>query len=62
VTRSHSVLVRMRSTYKDLDRTSERGGQFERPVCRWKATIKTDFIEIIWECLDWVCLAQDTEP
>jgi hypothetical protein len=52
----------MRITYKNLDRTSERGGQLEGPVCRWKDTIKTDFIEIILEGLTWVCLAQDAEP
>jgi hypothetical protein len=51
----------MRSAYKDLDRTSERREQLERPLYRRKHTIKTDFIEIIWEGLDWVCLAQDTE-
>jgi hypothetical protein len=50
----------MRITCKHLDRTSERGGHFGRPVCRWKDTIKTDFIEIIWEGLDWVCWAQGT--
>jgi hypothetical protein len=34
----------MRSAYKDLDRKSERGEQLERPVCRWKHTVKTVFI------------------
>jgi hypothetical protein len=62
MTRSHSVHVGMRITYKDLDRTSEREGQRGRPVCRWKDTVKTDFIEIIWEGLNWACLAQGTEP
>jgi hypothetical protein len=52
----------MRSTYKDLDRTSERGEQLERPVCRWKDIIKTDFQEVIWEGLGLVCLAQGAEP
>jgi hypothetical protein len=47
----------MRIIYKDLDRTSERGEQLERPVCRWKDTIKTDFKEMFWERL-----AQDAEP
>jgi hypothetical protein len=45
--RSHSVHVRMRITYKYLDRISEREEQLWRPVCRWKNTVKTDFIEII---------------
>jgi hypothetical protein len=52
----------MRITYKDLDRTSEREGQLGRPVFRWKDTINTGFIEMIWEGLDWICLAQDAEP
>jgi hypothetical protein len=30
-------------------------------MCRWKDTIKTDFKEIIWDGLDWVSLAWDTE-
>jgi hypothetical protein len=47
----------MRIIYKDLDRMSERRGQLGGTVCRWKATIKIDFKEIIWEGLDWVCLA-----
>jgi hypothetical protein len=51
----------MRNIYKDLDRTSERGGQLGRPVCKWKDTIKTDFKEIVWEGLNWVCLAKDTD-
>jgi hypothetical protein len=54
--------MRVRIIYKDLDRTSEREEQLGRPVCRWEYTIKTDFIGIIWERLDWVCLAQDSEP
>jgi hypothetical protein len=49
-------------TYKDLDRTCEREGQLGRPVCSWKDTVETDFIEIIWEGLNWVCLAEGTEP
>jgi hypothetical protein len=52
----------MRITYKDLDRISEREGQLGGPVCKWKDTINTDFIEMIWKGLDWVCLAKDTEP
>jgi hypothetical protein len=32
----------------------------ERYMCRWKDAIKMDFKGIIWEGLDWVCLAQDT--
>jgi hypothetical protein len=52
----------MRSTYKDLDRTFERRGQLGRPVCSWKDTFRTDFKEIIWQGLDWLCLAQDKEP
>jgi hypothetical protein len=54
VTSSHSVHVRMRITHKDLDRPSERVGQLD--------TINTNFIEMIWEGLVWVCLAQDAEP
>jgi hypothetical protein len=50
----------MKITYESLDRKSEREGLFGGPVCRRKDTIKTDFIEIISEVLDWVCLAQDT--
>jgi hypothetical protein len=62
MSRSHNVHVRMRITYIDLDRKSEREGVLGRPVCMWKVTIKTDVIEIIWEFLDQACLAQDTEP
>jgi hypothetical protein len=39
--------VGMRIIYKDLDRTSERRGILERPVCRWQDSIKIDFKEII---------------
>jgi hypothetical protein len=31
-------------------------------VCGWKDSVKTDFIEIIWEGLNWVRLVQNTEP
>jgi hypothetical protein len=33
-----------------------------RAMCTWTDIIKTDFIQIILEDLDWVCLAQDTGP
>jgi hypothetical protein len=52
----------MRITYKDLDRMFEGEGQLGRPVCRWRDTSRRDFVEIIWEGLDWVCYAQDAEP
>jgi hypothetical protein len=30
-----------------------------RPRCRWKDNIRMDHIEIGWECVDWIQLAQD---
>jgi hypothetical protein len=42
--------------------TSHTVGDHGRHECRWKDTTKTNFIEIIWEHLDWVCLAKNTEP
>jgi hypothetical protein len=53
MTRSHSVHVRMKIMYKDLDKA------FESRTA-WETCVQTDFKEIIWEGLDWVCLAQDT--
>jgi hypothetical protein len=53
----------MRNAYENLDRQPERKSPLGRHMCRWKdTTIKTDFEKIILEGLDWVCLAQDTEP
>jgi hypothetical protein len=44
----------MKNAYKDLDRKPER----KRPL----GELCADFKEIIWEGLNWVCLAQDVEP
>jgi hypothetical protein len=52
----------MRNACRDLDRKPERKRPLGRPMYRWKDTVKTDFKEVIWEGLDWVCLAQGTEP
>jgi hypothetical protein len=30
----------------------ERNSQFERPTCRWRDNIKTDFKEVYWETMD----------
>jgi hypothetical protein len=58
----HVARMRMRNAYKDLDRKPERNGPFWRPMCRLKETIRTDCNEITSEGLDFVSLAQDTEP
>jgi hypothetical protein len=54
--------MRMRNAYKDLHRNPEIKRPLVRPISTWKDTIKTDFEEIISGCLDWLCLAEDTEP
>jgi hypothetical protein len=61
VSRSYSTHVIMRNSYKDLDRKFEKR-QLWTSVHRWKDNVETDIKEVIWECLDWVCLTQDTEP
>jgi hypothetical protein len=53
--------MRMRNAYKDMDRKPERKRPLGRPVCRRKDAVKMDFKEIVWEDLDWVCVAKDTE-
>jgi hypothetical protein len=50
----------MINVYKDLDRKTDKETPLGRAIRRWKDTIKTDFEEIIWEGLDWVCLTLDT--
>jgi hypothetical protein len=52
----------MRNAHKGLDRKCERKRWLDRQMCRWKDWIKMDFVGIILEGLDWVCLAEDTEP
>jgi hypothetical protein len=53
---------RIRKAYRSFDRKPERTIPLVRFICRWKDTIKTEFEEILWQGLDWVCLAEDTEP
>jgi hypothetical protein len=32
---------------------------FGRPRCKWEDNIKIDLLEIGWEVVDWICVAQD---
>jgi hypothetical protein len=32
-----------------------------RPRCRWEDNIRMDLMELGWECVDWIHLAQDRE-
>jgi hypothetical protein len=52
----------MGNAYKNLDREPEWKRLLGIPMYRWKDTINIDFRYIIWDGLDWVCLAEDMDP
>jgi hypothetical protein len=51
---------KMRNAYRIL--VEKPGGKrpLGRPKCRWK-NIKMDLREIVWDGVDWIGLAQDTD-
>jgi hypothetical protein len=54
-------VVQMRNAYKIL--VSKHGGMWSlgRPRCRWEDNITMDLMEIGWEGMDWIHLAQDRD-
>jgi hypothetical protein len=46
--------------HKNFGRKSGRKRPLGRPRRRWKGNI-TDLREIVWECVDWIHLAQDRD-
>jgi hypothetical protein len=51
----------MRNAYKIFVGITERKRQLGRPRRRWEDNIRMDLIEIEWEYLDWIHLAQDRD-
>jgi hypothetical protein len=49
-----------RNVYRLLVRKSEGKGPLGRPRRRWMDNIKTDLLEIGFNVLDWIGLAQDS--
>lgn len=50
-----------RFAYKVLVEKREQSRPLGRPRNRWEDGIKTDFVEIRWERMDWIQLAQYRE-
>jgi hypothetical protein len=48
-----------RSTYKILIKKPERKRPLGRYRHRWEDDIRMDLREIVWEDVDWTCLAWD---
>jgi hypothetical protein len=48
-----------RTTYRLLVGTPEGKRQLGRPRCRWMDNIKMDLVEVVWDGVDWIGLAQD---
>jgi hypothetical protein len=50
-----------RNTYKILVGNPEGKRPLGGPECRWVDNIKMDLIEIGWDGMDWIHLAQDRD-
>jgi hypothetical protein len=51
----------MRNAYNILIGKSEGKRPFARPRCRWEGNIRIDIVEIEWEVVDWMHLAQERD-
>jgi hypothetical protein len=59
--RAYSALGEMRNVYKILVRKLEGKRPLRRPRHRWEDNIRMDLMEIGWENVDWMHLAQDRD-
>jgi hypothetical protein len=48
-----------RNSYRLLVGKPEGKRALGRPTRRWMDTIKIDLLEIVWDCADWIGLAED---
>jgi hypothetical protein len=51
----------MKSVYSILVGKPEGKGLLGRSKRRWEYNIRKDLREIVWECMDWMQLAQDVD-
>jgi hypothetical protein len=51
----------MRSTYKNVVGKPEGKRELGRPKRRWEDNIRMDLKEVVWDCVNWIRLAQDRE-
>jgi hypothetical protein len=51
----------MMNAYKILVRKPEEKRPLVRPRCGWKDSIRTSLMEVGWEGVDWIHLAQDRD-
>jgi hypothetical protein len=59
----HVVLTReMRNAYKILIGEPEGMRPLGRPRSRWRDNIRMDLMEVGWEVVDWIHVAQDRVP
>jgi hypothetical protein len=47
-----------RNTYRVFLGEPEGKRSLRRPRRRWKDNIKVDFREIVWGCVDWICVVK----
>jgi hypothetical protein len=51
----------MRNPYKILVGKTEGNRQLKKPWNRWEDNIKMDLNKILWNVVDWIHLAGDTD-
>jgi hypothetical protein len=51
----------MTKAYTILVGKPERKRRVSKPRRRWEDNIRNDLKEIVWECVDWIYLAQEKE-
>jgi hypothetical protein len=54
-------VVELRNPYSILVGKPEGKRLLGRPKRRWEGNIRMDSREIVWEVVDWICLAQDRD-
>jgi hypothetical protein len=55
------MMMMIRNPYRILVGKSEVKRPLGRPMRRWEDNIRRDIMEIVWEGVDWMHLAQDRD-
>jgi hypothetical protein len=57
----HTACMEMRNSCNTLVRKLEGRRPLGRPRCRWEDNTRMWFKELVWEGMEWIHLAQDSD-
>jgi hypothetical protein len=57
----HQILRVTANIFIGIGWKARRKKPTSRTTCKWRDSIKMDFREIGWDCMDWIFLGQDMD-